>query len=216
MGRKRSRSACKCIRCVACGMGLMLGGGDVAGELTGSKHDFADAPWNPHDDSCSVCHVPKSLESGQTPLWNHEVTSESFQMYPSGGTIDGSIDGVPSRVTKLCLSCHDGVTAVDAFGGEDGSMTLRSIDSGGSSIIGLVLGDDHPVSITYTSSVAARDGELHDPSVASSGLGGTIQNDMLVNDQVECTSCHDVHDTKNNPYMLRKPNARSALCLTCH
>ncbi|MBI3593131.1 MAG: hypothetical protein HY099_06610 [Nitrospirae bacterium] len=33
--------------------------------------------------------------------------------------------------------------------------------------------------------------------------------------RVECPSCHDPHDPSRNTF-LRKSNAGSALCLTCH
>ena len=39
---------------------------------------------------------------------------------------------------------------------------------------------------------------------------------MLFAGQMECSSCHDVHDELGNTALLRKSNTQSALCLTCH
>ncbi len=83
--------------------------------------------------------------------------------------------------------------------------------------IGIDLSNDHPISFTYDAILAAEDGKLINPSSGLSGLGNTIQKDMLFNNKVECSSCHDVHDT--NPIsedgkMLLKP--REARCITCH
>jgi len=55
-----------------------------------------------------------------------------------------------------------------------------------------------------------------DPTTTSSGLGGTIDGDMLLANQVQCASCHDVHNAANLNFLLVKDNANSALCLTCH
>ena len=34
-------------------------------------------------------------------------------------------------------------------------------------------------------------------------------------DQVECASCHDVHDDTNEPFLIES-NAGSAICVDCH
>ncbi|MCP4668022.1 MAG: cytochrome c3 family protein, partial [Deltaproteobacteria bacterium] len=45
---------------------------------------------------------------------------------------------------------------------------------------------------------------------------GTIQNDMLFLDKIECASCHDVHNAYDNDHLLNVDNNASALCLACH
>jgi len=79
------------------------------------------------------------------------------------------------------------------------------------------LNSEHPISFTYNDALATADGGLNIPSTTTSGLGGTIADDMLFNNKVECASCHDVHNalgTGGN--LLVKSNAGSGLCLTCH
>ena len=89
---------------------------------------------------------------------------------------------------------------------------------GSSAILGTDLSDDHPISFTYGTTLATADGELFDPTITASGLGGNIDADMLfgaTNDQLECASCHDVHDDTHGNFLIMS-NTASALCLTCH
>jgi len=191
--------------------------------IAGSAHDFRAEAWagasgGAGGDFCSVCHTPHAgdLSAGSVaPLWNHAVTDETFTPYVGVAIdADGGTIGQPNGVSKLCLSCHDGVTALDSYGGITGSNIL----SGGEAI-GTNLQDDHPVSMTYNDALATTDGALAMPSTALSGLGGTIAADLLFgSSQVECASCHDVHN--NIPTgvgkLLRKDNTQDALCVTCH
>jgi hypothetical protein len=48
------------------------------------------------------------------------VTQGTFTPFTSA-TLD-AIVGDPDGVSKLCLSCHDGVTAVDSFAGTTGTI----------------------------------------------------------------------------------------------
>src|SRR5690606_27813676 len=120
--------------------------------------------------------------------WNHEVTDKTYQLYNSP-TLDATMSQ-PGGASRLCLSCHDGTVAVDSYGGNPGEMFL-----GGDLAIGAdELTDDHPVSFDYTDALAALDGELFAPSSTVTPLGGTIADDLLFNDSLECASCHDVHN----------------------
>ena len=79
------------------------------------------------------------------------------------------------------------------------------------------LTNDHPISFTYDGALVSADGGLNDPTTQASGLpgGGTVQDDLLFSDSLECGSCHDVHDDSNGNFLI-KSNANSALCTTCH
>lgn len=179
--------------------------------ILGSAHDFSGAGWNRSGEICIVCHTPNSGESSVTagPLWNHDITSASFTLYTSD-TLDATLEQ-PDGLSKLCLSCHDGTVALDSFGGTAGSFTLA-----GSALMGTDLSGNHPIGFTFDAALAAKDGELFDPSSKASGLGSTIAADMLYDGKLRCPSCHDVHNTAGNSKLLIKSNAGSALCLTCH
>jgi predicted CXXCH cytochrome family protein len=188
--------------------------------LRGSSHDFSTATWNPKAELCLPCHTPHSGTS-IVPLWNHQTTVAVFKMYDNtANTQDSPPAGQPSSISLACLSCHDGITALDAFGGHAGSVTIaNALENYRPELnLGRDLSNDHPISIKYSSYIAISDGKLYDPQVALSGIspGGTIDQDMLRNGKVECSSCHDVHNKAGNSQLLRKENSGSMLCLTCH
>ncbi len=111
-----------------------------------------------------------------------------------------------NTTSKLCLSCHDGTVALDSFGGATGTDFMT-----GGALLSTDLTNDHPVSIDYN----VTDTGLF-PVGNTSGLGSTIDSDLLFSGNVECASCHDVHDTAGNDALLRIDNSGSTLCLTCH
>ncbi len=165
--------------------------------------------------TCGDCHltddrdkVTATDKSGA--LWSTKHTADglpTFKVYssPSFDRLKTDI-GQPDGTSKLCLGCHDG--------SYPGLRNRKAIFSGGD------LARSHPVSFTYSSSLAARvrNGTLHDPRTTSSGLGGTIAEDMLdENGKMQCTSCHNVHPSEaKGPKLLRMDNRGSRLCLTCH
>ena len=142
-------------------------------------------------------------------MWNHDQTVGAWIAYASG-SLDATV-GDPAFSSKLCLSCHDGTVALDSWGGNTGTTLLT-----GSALLGTDLSNDHPVSFAYDDALATLDGGLHDPLTALSGLGGTIDEDMLIGGEMECASCHDMHNQLGITGLLKKLNTGSDLCLTCH
>ncbi len=179
--------------------------------ISGSDHDFSGETWNTTGEICVVCHTPhvQDYTGAPEPLWNHEVTTATFTLY-SSTTLDATV-GQPDGYSKLCLSCHDGTVAVDNFGGNTGGGEFVT----GDHLIGTDLTNDHPVSFTYDATLATDDGGLFDPTTTSSGLGGSINDDMLFGGKLQCASCHNPHDDTNAAFLV-KSNSGSALCLTCH
>ena len=120
------------------------------GGIVGTGHDFSSEVWS-EGRICLPCHVPHDAQTdddGSTMvLWNHSVTNETFTMY-SGFVLerlDRDQDEQPGGASKLCLSCHDGATAVDAFGGGPESPSMYATDTS----LGTDLRDDHPIGIQY-------------------------------------------------------------------
>ena len=110
-------------------VGLMLGGAVAHAQVVGSQHDLTSggtgqAQTGATDQVCVFCHTPHdSVASTDGPLWNRgSYTPTGFTMYPSGGTIQGTISAAPDGTSVLCLSCHDGTLAIDSFGGTDGGI----------------------------------------------------------------------------------------------
>lgn len=181
--------------------------------IVGSPHDFSGEAWNYTGEICVVCHTPHNAGAGDAPLWNHTTTTASFTVY-SSASLNASVPQ-PSGTSKACLSCHDGTVALDSFGGDTGTTFIADLGDPGI-VLGTDLRNDHPISFPYNTALATADGGLYDPSTANSGLGGTIDNDMLLGGKVECASCHDVHNSTGLPELLVKSNSGSGLCLTCH
>jgi predicted CXXCH cytochrome family protein len=182
--------------------------------ITGSAHDFSGENWS-GDAICIVCHTPHDSDpsvAAEAPLWNHALTTETFTLY-SSTSLQGTVSTTLNTRSILCLSCHDGVTALDSFGGATGSTVMT-----GGEVLDTDLSNDHPVSITYTATTASNDGGLHDPTTTTVAVSGTsIQQYMLSGgDSVECSSCHDVHNGTGFGSLLKVENAGSQLCFTCH
>jgi hypothetical protein len=128
---------------------LVLGAGFflatvASAQITNSAHDLSARTTanNPENQLCIYCHTPHHSDTtvADAPLWNHELTVATFTVY-SSTTLDASV-GQPLGVSKLCLSCHDGTVALDAFGGMPGH--LGALGAGNSANLGTDLSNDHP------------------------------------------------------------------------
>jgi predicted CXXCH cytochrome family protein len=188
-------------------------------QIAGTAHDFSSETWAPATDrSCGVCHTTHHAVSlTSAPLWNHQTTSVAGYTLYDSPTFDGSTTITdPSASSRLCLSCHDGTVALENFGGV--TTGTNYIDAayriGGAS--GNDLSTDHPISFEYSDALAISDDGLHQPTTTNSGLGGTIDEDMLFGSKMECASCHDVHNKYGVSHLLKMSNVNSELCLTCH
>lgn len=163
----------------------------------------------PQNRVCLPCHTPHGAQTDENgnamALWNHEITDQTFQMYT---TMAGNTGGQPEGTSKLCLSCHDGVTAIDSFGNNDGFFNDIVIEPDRPSNLGTDLTDDHPIGIQYP---PPNVDDYHDKSTFT-GVRVVTINGV---DRVECTSCHDPHDNSLGMF-LRQTMDGSALCLECH
>ncbi len=156
--------------------------------------------------NCKFCHVEDSNSSTNFNLVWQQSTKNIFYTPYKSSTLDADVSQ-PVGSSKLCLSCHDGILAFDNSG-------FHRLEP--NQILGTDLTDSHPVSFRYDSFLAMKDRGLFDPVTTPSGLGGTIDSDMLVNGNLECISCHDIHGFSNVDKYLIKSNRKSRLCLTCH
>ena len=134
------------------GAGYTVGNG-----VPNSAHDMSVGAYaatnDPLDRICIFCHAPHNTIRGDSgtdatwvatgtntvapsaytylPLWNHALTTSTFNMYYNGlgapdplTSVKGSqaimllnaTGAQPGAVSLLCLSCHDGSVAVNTFG----------------------------------------------------------------------------------------------------
>jgi len=199
------------------------------------------------DRICIYCHAPHNTKQGTDlqgvkyyPLWNHTVTKATYLMYGNGAEVPNDQShqsqaaaeligkNQPGSVSRLCLSCHDGTIATNAYGATDSAskgagdvlitaaLNPKQFLIGGDNGAGVNdLSNHHPIGFNYAN-VAAKDDEIA-KTTASMGTGGLKIADLLWQGNMECTTCHDVHNTKNTgEKFLWISDAQSNLCLTCH
>jgi predicted CXXCH cytochrome family protein len=178
--------------------------------ITGTGHDFSGDAWNASGEICIVCHTPHAASATNTPLWNHGTTVQAFTPYTSATFNSTAVN--PTGTSRLCLSCHDGTVGLEAFGGVATNVNNPVAIVGGTGD----LTTEHPIAFDYTDALATTDGGLHPPTTTDVGTGDMITDVWLFNNSLECASCHDVHNKFGITKLLRKSNAVSGLCLTCH
>ena len=198
------------------------------------------------DRVCIYCHAPHhtmTTEEAQLmdidyyPLWNHDITTiEAWTPYqntdPANPIVPDNVQhqlnadlGDPGGISKLCLSCHDGSVAVSSYGNfENGASSSKHTGNvnilSGAFSIGLNgnLQNHHPIGFDYDEVVMADD-EIRDVNstlLGNNPYGLTIE-DLLWQRSMECTSCHDVHNTKNTGLkFLWVEDTNSNLCFSCH
>jgi len=231
-------------------LGLVLAAPAVvygAGGVAGSPHDFStnSLSWNTRRGVCSACHQAHHTDPAQiVPLWNHKTSTATFTPYTSP-TMNATA-GSPGGSSLACLSCHDGTVAInESISGVLGTNGTVFIDP--SAQIGPDLHTTHPISFVYDTALATADGALEDPSSYKIGdpkptltvnvapvpsswsgtslTGKTIKEALLINDKMECSSCHDVHKQEGaspTSGILARISGNdstgrgSTLCRTCH
>lgn len=190
-----------------------------AGTIAESPHDFRGYLWSQSGEICEPCHTPHQTKPLPLPLWNYELKTETYTLYATDDAeeLDGKKGFRPSGSSKMCLSCHDGTIAPETFGDvTDGTGHFHK-----DMMYNTDFGSNHPVSFIYDAFLSTANGDLYDPTIKLSGVinsEGTINDDLLFQGRMECSSCHDVHNTRAvaETKLLLKDNAGSGLCLTCH
>lgn len=196
------------------GFALLLLALPIQAGLVTSKHNLSvSGPGTIKATSetqiCLFCHAPHNA-APSAPLWNRRNPGGNYIPYASSTAKANA--GQPTGTSLTCLSCHDGTIALGDLLSRTSlvSMSGGTTMPAGNSNLGTDLSDDHPISITYSSSLAAaHNGELADPAT----LTGKVKLDAA--GQLQCTSCHDPHDDTNGKFLVMA-NTASALCQTCH
>jgi Doubled CXXCH motif (Paired_CXXCH_1) len=186
---------------------------------------------------CVFCHTPHGATQAdasgtplRAPLWNRRVPDGSTYTPYTSSSLDAQsiLDGLnatPGGSSKLCLSCHDGTLAIGNVnvlnGNANASIAMQGTGAGGTMppgqgvtsgftrFLGTDLSNDHPISLTYNSALAARDGELNTVDaqqrwpangsvlgVRASGYKPLLPLEPTGNagqGQIQCATCHDPH-----------------------
>ncbi len=162
---------------VICLAATALLAGTITGAFAASKTytpgaGIDDSPHNinrvapggdTYNRTCAYCHTPHHANSDAAelqyynPLWSHEVSTGTYAGYVSS-TFDTTHEAVNSDIligpSRLCMSCHDGVIAVDQhYGGaiknvvKNGGDTWGQIDVADG--VNKSLANDHPIGFKY-------------------------------------------------------------------
>lgn len=172
--------------------------------------------------------------------WNRFVPAiENYQFYSD--VKSQTLDTAPNKlnpITMLCLSCHDGTMSLDMVVFKpttydpslDDSMHMRLNDSddiescgkchngqvahdNSVKVLGTDLRNDHPVSMQYAG-IGWKDKDFKPPPSPDEFNNRTFANGVkLYNGNVECMTCHNVHDPSRE--VLLRVDAET-LCITCH
>lgn len=144
----------KRILLAAASIAVILGTGAIVnagpGNITWTVHNMSSsAPFGGRhwissdtDQICIFCHTPHNAQPSQ-PLWNKVISAPGFQfqMYTSSLTLTSTAKAVtaPGAESLLCLSCHDGRTAINVI--HNGNVGIDA--GGGKRRLGFTgLGDD--------------------------------------------------------------------------
>jgi predicted CXXCH cytochrome family protein len=239
---------------------------NAAAGIKGGYHDltftgsggFASYPV---EEVCVFCHAPHNTNMDQTYgsdptagsgggtlngkfLWNRRIPlATAFQVYTSSSLNPSTLtQGGPGTLSLLCLSCHDGIGAMnvllsypdnipidgvlykgtaDQFGDVNlsdpniGPLNIgEAVCTGDGCTGGTDLRNDHPIGFDYE---VARTADPTGLKVITDPA--LVKRMTITGNRLECNTCHDPHIT-NTPALKNKflvvSNAGSALCLDCH
>lgn len=220
--------------------GMAYAGASATQGINGSKHDMNRFAENSvggtgvkdvYGRTCVFCHTPHNATPDTNgPLWNRTTTGTALGSYVWIAPLNSNNSQLkiandplvgPSR---LCQTCHDGVTAADSHASNGTQTGVKKIT--GSTVIDLSI--THPIGFDYDKAAAGVSatantggrgaGEIRPSSSfylksATYGAGAGFDthapsdfttkkiSDTLFNDGngkiMTCATCHEVHNTTN-------------------
>ncbi|HEY3309659.1 MAG TPA: cytochrome c3 family protein [Desulfuromonadaceae bacterium] len=212
--------------------------------IKGSKHDLSSASGpnanlksTNQNQICIFCHTPHNATKN-VPLWNRSApntASAAYKLYTSSATLieakkAGGAKLYDDSLSIFCLSCHDGTIANIAAKVVNSGVTTDTLQTNLAAgtpawtlrngktpaNLGSDFTNDHPIGFTFP---ASGNPNLHTVVEVQTSFGDATKNVFFKSTggagQMECSSCHKVHDNANAPF-LRTTNSSSALCLSCH
>jgi predicted CXXCH cytochrome family protein len=232
---------------------------NAAARVQGGLHDLSISGSSPFasgntEEVCVFCHTPHGATmtqsystnpntvggAGSSPgfLWNRAMPVRAWTPYTSA-TLQANTAGGPGNLSLLCLSCHDGigamnvltrnpstgapdqVSAFNQFGDFPGDPNISKLNIGD----GICIGDDcasgggnlqndHPIGFSYDA-VQPLDSGLQPIGSIPADIMNRLN--LTATHSVECSTCHDPHlDNFGGTNFLVLSNNNSALCLGCH
>ncbi len=190
-------------------------------QIVGSAHDFSSEGWA-QSQTCLPCHTLHNANAVEINgysagrLWNHALPSAG-QVYT---TYDGNFprDEALDSYSILCMGCHDGTVALDAFGDGIGSQFMT-----GDALAGTDLTKQHPVGSSAVWPEPEPSYFNPRSTWENQSFGGSRMGKlrlMMVNGAeksvLSCATCHEPHNRGGHDDLLRIDNTSSQMCLACH
>lgn len=181
---------------------------------------------------CVFCHAPHNAKP-KLPLWNRDLSEADYTPYESTTLQASPKPDRPTGASRLCLSCHDGTIALNSYGGRvltgtgggsgygwytqpdeppTANPTYMPTDPVPTKNPNLQtdLSNDHPISFSYTSGLAAI-AQLVPPESLPS------QVRLELGEILQCNACHDPHNNEfGNFLVIDNKRPGSPLCMACH
>lgn len=232
-------------------LGAVLGGGATYGaagpkiSASGNKHNLSSSNTgvtykatnssDPRSNQiCIFCHTPHNAKP-QTVLWNRQDTTQLFGHYSSTtlaihtdttARTTSDYKAEPNGSSRLCLSCHDGVTALGAVLNGDAIEVNSDLYTvmAGSNVFDRtkMTNSHHPVSFIYNEAVRDRLNVLEGTDTYQLPVNTKIRLDR--EKRMQCITCHDPHQTQyvstSTPFWVidgtSATDAHDKVCTECH
>lgn len=216
----------------AVGMAGLLAGKSLATPpgfpISGSKHDFKTNAYVGNGgtvtgyNKCSTCHAAHNAKRVD-PLWARaDATTDSWIVFDHDVANAASKTGTGQSLnaagldltkylsaaelvasgTGLCMSCHDGQTAIATNNGVPVTMATASPANWGRDLSNM-----HPIGKVVPFGTA---GWQTDVTAGNAASGSSVKVDTR--GTVGCVSCHSMHSSSNSGKILRSGER----CLSCH
>lgn len=171
------------------------------------------------DRICVFCHTPHSATPEST-LWSRpDPATLTFDLYagrlaikdiPAKSQYNSLTVTYPNGASRMCMSCHDGATAIGAVIGQPAEIEMNQRFITGSALVDL--SKSHPISFVWDNDVATDVNSWHVAEATGSQYVWPPNYNVAPldrNNRMQCTTCHDPHedpsrDATGNP--LVAPN----------
>lgn len=175
---------------------LLAVSGVVVAGIAGTKHDLSNVTGTTSASGagaagsaevCVFCHTPHAARpAAEGPLWNRALGAAPTGLYANTESMDGLVL-TPNTGSLACLSCHDGLVAMNSIVNAPGSgmqaaasalytftavgnpFTAGKITSAGGNL-GSDLSNDHPIGVAYCGGFVTAGGSCADGDFFTANL----------------------------------------------